>query len=60
MIRHVVMLKFKKDADPAKIDLFIEEVKKLSHLNREVRDYSENGGGIVGHGSGGIGPLRAA
>ena len=40
MIRHVVMLKFKKDADKAKIDLFIEEVKKLSHLNREVRDYS--------------------
>jgi hypothetical protein len=40
MIRHVVMLKFKADADPAKIDLFIEEVKKLSHLNREVRDYS--------------------
>jgi len=40
MIRHVVMLKFKKNADPAKIDLFIEEVKKLSHLNREVRDYS--------------------
>jgi Stress responsive A/B Barrel Domain len=40
MIRHVVMLKFKKDSDPAKIDLFIEEVKKLSHLNREVRDYS--------------------
>ncbi|MBU6266516.1 MAG: Dabb family protein [Sphingomonadales bacterium] len=40
MIRHVVMLKFKKDADPAKIDTFIEEVKKLSHLNREVRDYS--------------------
>jgi hypothetical protein len=40
MIRHVVMLKFKKDADPAKIAIFIEEVKKLSHLNREVRDYS--------------------
>jgi hypothetical protein len=40
MIRHIVMLKFKADADPAKIDLFIEEVKKLSHLNREVRDYS--------------------
>ena len=40
MIRHVVMLKFKKDADPQKIDTFIEEVKKLSHLNREVRDYS--------------------
>lgn len=40
MIRHVVMLKFKKDADPGKIDIFVEEVKKLSHLNREVRDYS--------------------
>ncbi|GGC13534.1 hypothetical protein GCM10011494_35470 [Novosphingobium endophyticum] len=40
MIRHVVMLKFKKDADPKKIDTFIEEVKKLSHLNREVRDYN--------------------
>lgn len=40
MIRHVVMLKFKKDADPKKIDIFIEEVKKLPHLNREVRDYS--------------------
>lgn len=40
MIRHVVMLKFKKDADPRKIDIFVEEVKKLPHLNREVRDYS--------------------
>lgn len=40
MIRHVVMIKFKDDADPEKIDTFIEEVKKLSHLNREVRDYS--------------------
>lgn len=40
MIRHVVMLKFKKDADPKKIETFVEEVKKLSHLNREVRDYS--------------------
>ena len=40
MIRHVVMLKFKKDADPKKIDIFIEEVKKLPHLNREIRDYS--------------------
>ena len=40
MIRHVVMLKFKKDADPAKIDLFLHELKKLAHLNREVRDYS--------------------
>lgn len=40
MIRHVVMIKFKKDADPAKIDLFLEEVKKLPHLNREIRDYS--------------------
>lgn len=40
MIRHVVMLKFKKDADPRKIDTFVEEVKKLPHLNREVRDYS--------------------
>ena len=40
MIRHVVMIKFKKDADPAKIDLFLHELKKLPHLNREVRDYS--------------------
>lgn len=40
MIRHVVMLKFKNDADPEKIKIFVEEVKKLSHLNREVRDYS--------------------
>lgn len=40
MIRHVVMIKFKKDAPQEKIDTFIEEVKKLSHLNREVRDYS--------------------
>lgn len=40
MIRHVVMLKFKKDADPRKIETFVEEVKKLPHLNREVRDYS--------------------
>ncbi|WP_041559210.1 MULTISPECIES: Dabb family protein [unclassified Novosphingobium] len=40
MIRHVVMIKFKKDAPQEKIDVFLEEVKKLSHLNREVRDYS--------------------
>lgn len=40
MIRHVVMIKFKKDAPQEKIDLFIEEVKKLPHLNREIRDYS--------------------
>ncbi|SLK06818.1 Dabb family protein [Novosphingobium mathurense] len=40
MIRHVVMIKFKKDAPQEKIDIFLEEVKKLSHLNREVRDYS--------------------
>ena len=40
MIRHVVMIKFKEDADPAAIGIFIEEVKKLPHLNREIRDYS--------------------
>ncbi len=40
MIRHVVMIKFKKDAPQDKIDVFLEEVKKLSHLNREIRDYS--------------------
>jgi hypothetical protein len=40
MIRHVVMIKFKKDAPQDKIDLFLHEVKKLSHLNREIRDYS--------------------
>ncbi len=40
MIRHVVMIKFKKDAPQEKIDLFLEEVKKLPHLNKEVRDYS--------------------
>ena len=40
MIRHVVMIKFKKDARQEDIDTFIEEVKKLPHLNREVRDYS--------------------
>ena len=40
MIRHVVMIKFKKDARKEHIDRFIEEVKKLSHLNPEIRDYS--------------------
>jgi len=40
MIRHVVMIKFKKDAPQDKIDLFLEEVKKLPHLNKEIRDYS--------------------
>lgn len=40
MIRHVVMIKFKKDAPQDKIDIFLEEVKKLSHLNPEIRDYS--------------------
>lgn len=40
MIRHVVMIKFKKGASQEDIDTFITEVKKLSHLNREVRDYS--------------------
>ncbi len=40
MIRHVVMIKFKKDAPQDKIDTFLTEVKKLSHLNPEVRDYS--------------------
>lgn len=40
MIRHVVMIKFKKDAPREKIDTFLEEVKKLPHLNKEIRDYS--------------------
>lgn len=40
MIRHVVMIKFKKDAKQEQIDRFIEEVKKLPHLNKEIRDYS--------------------
>lgn len=40
MIRHVVMIKFKKDAPQDKIDLFLHEVKKLPHLNKEIRDYS--------------------
>ncbi len=40
MIRHVVMIKFKKDAPQDKIDLFLEEVKKLPHINKEIRDYS--------------------
>lgn len=40
MIRHVVMIKFKKDARQEDIDTFIREVKKLPHLNREIRDYS--------------------
>ena len=40
MIRHIVMIKFKKDAQQDKIDLFLNEVKKLPHLNPEVRDYS--------------------
>ena len=39
-IRHVVMIKFKADAPQEKIDIFLEEVKKLSHLNKEIRDYS--------------------
>jgi len=40
MIRHVVMIKFKRDAKQEDIDTFIEEVKKLPHLNKEIRDYS--------------------
>ncbi|HLS98109.1 MAG TPA: Dabb family protein [Porticoccaceae bacterium] len=40
MIRHVVMIKFKQDANQAHIDRFIEEIKKLPHLNPEIRDYS--------------------
>ncbi len=40
MIRHVVMIKFREDAKQEHIDRFIEEVKKLPHLNPEVRDYS--------------------
>ena len=40
MIRHVVMIKFKKDAKQEDIDTFIREVKKLPHLNKEIRDYS--------------------
>ncbi|HZV09912.1 MAG TPA: Dabb family protein, partial [Novosphingobium sp.] len=40
MIRHVVMIKFKKDAPQDKIDLFLTELKKLPHQNKEIRDYS--------------------
>lgn len=40
MIRHVVMIKFKKDAKKEDIATFLEEVKKLPHLNKEIRDYS--------------------
>jgi hypothetical protein len=40
MIRHVVMIKFKKDAPQAMIDEWMVEQKKLAHLNPEVRDYS--------------------
>ena len=40
MIRHVVMIKFKPGAPREKIDTFLEEVKKLPHLNKEIRDYS--------------------
>ena len=40
MIRHVVMIKFKADAPQDKIDTFLHEVKKLPHLNKEIRDYS--------------------
>lgn len=40
MIRHVVMIKFKQDARQEDIDRFMVEMKKLPHLNREVRDYS--------------------
>lgn len=48
MIRHVVMIKFKKDAKQEDIDTFIHEVKKLSHLNKEIRDYS-HGMVVKGH-----------
>jgi len=40
MIRHVVMIKFKQDAPQEKIDIFLEEIRKLPHLNKEIRDYS--------------------
>lgn len=40
MIRHVVMIKFKKDAKQEHIDTFLHEIKKLPHLNKEIRDYS--------------------
>lgn len=40
MIRHVVMIKFKEGAPQDKIDTFLTEVKKLPHLNKEIRDYS--------------------
>lgn len=40
MIRHVVMIKFKKDAPQEMIDKWMVEQKKLAHLNPEVRDYS--------------------
>jgi len=40
VIRHVVMIKFKADASAEKIQTFLDEVKKLPHLNPEIRDYS--------------------
>ncbi len=40
MIRHVVMIKFKKDAPQEMIDAWMVEQKKLAHLNPEIRDYS--------------------
>ena len=40
MIRHVVMIKFKKNAPMDKVDMFLDEVKKLPHINKEIRDYS--------------------
>jgi len=40
VIRHVVMIKFKENAKPEHIDTFITEIKKLPHLNKEIRDYS--------------------
>lgn len=36
MIRHVMMIKFRKSAPQEKAGNFLTKVKKLSHLNREV------------------------
>ena len=48
MIRHIVMIKFKTDAKQEQIDTFLTELKKLPHLNKEIRDYS-HGMVVQGH-----------
>src|SRR5215467_11485210 len=40
MIRHVVFVKFRKDADPKQIDLLIEGLKKLPYDDPEIQNYS--------------------